>query len=79
MGNAIIPASKVSPRRGAGLLLEILESEGVEYIFGNPGTTELPLIDALPKILAGDSFRAATLSTSFKMSSEFMVFDRFEV
>ena len=22
-------------------------SEGVEYIFGNPGTTELPLMDAL--------------------------------
>lgn len=42
--------SKVSEsnvRRGAGVLLEVLESEGVEYIFGNPGTTELPLIDAL--------------------------------
>jgi len=38
---------KVAPRRGANLLLEILKSEGVEYIFGNPGTTELPLIDAL--------------------------------
>ncbi len=34
-------------RRGADLLLEILRSEGVEYIFGNPGTTELPLMDAL--------------------------------
>lgn len=34
-------------RRGAEALLEILASEGVEYIFGNPGTTELPLIDAL--------------------------------
>ena len=38
---------KARTRRGAALLLEILESEGVEYIFGNPGTTELPLIDAL--------------------------------
>jgi benzoylformate decarboxylase len=38
---------RVDSRRGANLLLEILESEGVEYIFGNPGTTELPLIDAL--------------------------------
>jgi benzoylformate decarboxylase len=28
-------------------LLEILRSEGVSRIFGNPGTTELPLIDAL--------------------------------
>ena len=34
-------------RSGANVLLELLESEGVEYIFGNPGTTELPLIDAL--------------------------------
>ncbi len=34
-------------RNGAKILLESLQSEGVEYIFGNPGTTELPLIDAL--------------------------------
>lgn len=34
-------------RSGARILLESLESERVEYIFGNPGTTELPLIDAL--------------------------------
>ena len=33
--------------RGAEILLEILRSEGTRYIFGNPGTTELPLIDAL--------------------------------
>lgn len=34
-------------RRGASLMLEVLRSEGVDYIFGNPGTTELPLMDAL--------------------------------
>lgn len=34
-------------RRGADVLLELLEAERVEYIFGNPGTTELPLMDAL--------------------------------
>ncbi len=34
-------------RNGANILLDVLESEGVEYIFGNPGTTELPLMDAL--------------------------------
>src|SRR5246127_1500206 len=34
-------------RRGAEILLEILLSEGTQFIFGNPGTTELPLIDAL--------------------------------
>ncbi len=34
-------------------MLEILASSGVKYLFGNPGTTELPLSDALvdhPKI-----------------------------
>src|SRR5262245_56504259 len=34
-------------RRGAAVLLEVLRSEGARYIFGNPGTTELPLMDAL--------------------------------
>jgi benzoylformate decarboxylase len=34
-------------KRGAEILLEILRSEGTRFIFGNPGTTELPLIDAL--------------------------------
>ena len=47
MPSDITQVSKIQARRGAQLLLEILESEGVEYIFGNPGTTELPLIDAL--------------------------------
>jgi benzoylformate decarboxylase len=32
------------------VLLEILRSEGVGHVFGNPGTTELPLIDALGEI-----------------------------
>ncbi len=42
-----VATGQVPARRGAQVLLEVLESEGVEYIFGNPGTTELPLIDAL--------------------------------
>ena len=33
-------------RAGKHLFLDILHSEGVEIIFGNPGTTELPLLDA---------------------------------
>jgi benzoylformate decarboxylase len=33
-------------RAGKHLFLDILHSEGVEMIFGNPGTTELPLLDA---------------------------------
>ena len=34
-------------RKGRDIFLEVLQSEGVTHIFGNPGTTELPLIDAL--------------------------------
>jgi benzoylformate decarboxylase len=32
---------------GRHAFLEVLHQEGVKYIFGNPGTTELPLMDAL--------------------------------
>ena len=35
------------PSSGRDALLEVLRSEGVTHLFGNPGTTELPLIDAL--------------------------------
>lgn len=41
------PVEQIQARRGAEVLLDILASEGVQYIFGNPGTTELPLMDAL--------------------------------
>lgn len=34
-------------QRGADLFVEVLRSEGVRYVFGNPGTTELALLDAL--------------------------------
>lgn len=34
-------------RTGRQILLDVLASEGVKHIFGNPGTTELPLIDEL--------------------------------
>jgi benzoylformate decarboxylase len=47
MTNLLHAVEKVAARRGAEVLLEVLASEGVEYIFGNPGTTELPLMDAL--------------------------------
>src|SRR5260370_11796834 len=36
-----------SPYRGSEILLDVLRSQGTQFIFGNPGTTELPLIDAL--------------------------------
>jgi benzoylformate decarboxylase len=34
-------------RSGRDALLEVLRTEGVRHLFGNPGSTELPLIDAL--------------------------------
>ena len=35
--------------RLAEAFVEILRDEGVDRVFGNPGTTELPLVDALAK------------------------------
>ncbi len=35
-----------APALSRDLLLDFLTDQGVEYIFGNPGTTELPLVDA---------------------------------
>lgn len=35
------------PISGAQILLNMLADAGVRYIFGNPGTTELPLVDAM--------------------------------
>ncbi len=32
---------------GTHLLIESLLAQDVEYVFGNPGTTELPLLDGL--------------------------------
>jgi benzoylformate decarboxylase len=37
-------------RKGSEVLVEVLRSEGVTHIFGNPGTTELPMIDALAAV-----------------------------
>jgi glyoxylate carboligase len=34
--------------RGRRVLMESLVSHGVRHIFGNPGTTETPLLDSLP-------------------------------
>ncbi len=37
----------MAPRTGRDALLEVLRTEGVKHLFGNPGSTELPLMDAL--------------------------------
>jgi benzoylformate decarboxylase len=34
--------------RVSAVLIEILKRSGVRHLFGNPGTTELPFLDALP-------------------------------
>jgi benzoylformate decarboxylase len=44
---ALTPFRANDARRGADILIDVLRSEGVRHIFGNPGTTELPFIDAL--------------------------------
>ena len=32
---------------GAQVLIDVLKTENVSHVFGNPGTTELALVDAL--------------------------------
>ncbi len=34
-------------RRASDILLDILRDEGITHVFGNPGSTEMPLMDAL--------------------------------
>ena len=36
-------------KTGIDLFLDLLADHGVRYIFGNPGSTELPLNDALTR------------------------------
>src|ERR1700689_1113010 len=35
------------PRRARDVLIDILRDEGITHVFGNPGSTEMPLMDAL--------------------------------
>src|SRR4051794_20939021 len=42
-----VVGGEMGERLTRDLFLEVLESEGVSHVFGNPGTTELPFIDAL--------------------------------
>ena len=44
---AFLPENTVPHMSGKRAFLELLKQEGVETMFGNPGTTELPLMDAL--------------------------------
>lgn len=42
-----IPNLKAIARPGSDIFCNILEDEGIKFLFGNPGTTELPLMDSL--------------------------------
>ncbi len=42
------PAVRSGHMQGRYALLEMLRAEGVEYIFGNPGTSEAAIMDILP-------------------------------
>lgn len=42
MSNAITKVQNANARRGGDVLLEVLESEGVEYVFGNPAQPNCP-------------------------------------
>ncbi|MBL4672203.1 MAG: thiamine pyrophosphate-binding protein, partial [Arenicella sp.] len=39
--------AKIIMLSGSDIVIEILKSENVSFVFGNPGTTELALVDAL--------------------------------
>ena len=51
MSKAAIPKAPISKTTntttGRSAFLALLKSEGVTHLFGNPGTTELPIMHAL--------------------------------
>src|SRR2546423_14542886 len=55
-------------RRGRDAMLEVLDSEGVRYVFGNPGSTELPFVDALASHPAVDYVLALQEATAVAMA-----------
>jgi thiamine pyrophosphate-dependent acetolactate synthase large subunit-like protein len=67
----------------ASVLMDILKAAGVRYLFGNPGTTELPFLDALPEsrleyvlglqeataVAAADGYAQATARSAWRTST----------
>ena len=49
--------------RGKNVFLESLIGHGISHIFGNPGTTESPILDAL--LNCGDNYRHLADLTSY--------------
>jgi benzoylformate decarboxylase len=60
---------------GREILLDVLRSEGVRHVFGNPGSTELPFIDALAEaddlhyVLALQEATAAGMADGYAQAS----------
>jgi benzoylformate decarboxylase len=46
-GNPAVLSGNMSVSSGRAAFLRLLIDEGIEYLFGNPGTTELPIMEAL--------------------------------
>lgn len=61
--------------KGRQILMDTLVAEGVRYVFGNPGTTELPLLDSLndyPQIeyiIALQEASAVTMAEAYAQAS----------
>ena len=72
----LVAVAKVDARRGADALLEILQSEGVQYIFGNPGTTELPV--AMPLHFDSSDIGRAEMTQAFREGTDLSHFCGFQ-
>ena len=51
--------------RGKQVLMDTLPAQGVDVVFGNPGTTERPIIDALRR-LPGDPLRGRRCTRAWR-------------
>ena len=61
---------------GKQAVLEILKLEGVEYIFGNPGTSEAPLINMLGDYPEFKYILALQESVAVGMAEAYAICDR---
>lgn len=57
--------------KAARRLIELAQSEGVDRIFGNPGTTELPLMDELARVPEMQYFLGLHEGTAVSMADGF--------
>jgi benzoylformate decarboxylase len=57
--------------KAARRLIELVQSEGVDRVFGNPGTTELPLMDELARVPEVPYFLGLHEGTAVSMADGF--------